>query len=483
MKNLKTLSTIVNDGKVILNLPEFDNGTKLELGIISTDNMLQQQTSPLDQEIENQENAMPNTTTFEELGLMESLLQALAEDGFKQPTPIQIKAIPGIIQGRDMLANAQTGSGKTAAFTLPIIQHLAETKPKKRKYPRALILSPTRELANQIGQSIATYAEYTGVRFTTIYGGVSPKQQVRQLRRGKDMIIATPGRLLDLINQGIADISQIETFVLDEADRMLDIGFIREIEKIIEMIPEHCQTLLFSATIPPQIVTLAKNILINPQRVSVDPPTATVDSVKNSVYFVEKADKYKLLTHLLEKKKVGKALVFMRTKHSANKTARRLEKNGISADAIHGDKSQAARERALQNFKTGRAKVLVATDVASRGIDVADITHVINYDMSSEAEVFIHRVGRTARAGKSGVSYNFCAEDERENLIAIERLIKKHIHRVKSYPFKSPIPVPPQTDLYSTKRFRTKKRKSNRNERAYKKRSQKKFSKKRKSYN
>lgn len=472
MNDLKTLKVIVNDGKVTLDLPEFLDGTKLELRIVSIENSLQEQISDqIKQEpeeyyepetITESGTLIDTTVSFHELKLINPLLEAIEEQGYLHPSPIQVKAIPLALEGRDILGTAQTGSGKTAAFSLPIIQLLAADEPKGKPYPRALILSPTRELASQIGESIANYGVYTEIRHVTIYGGVSQKPQERELRKGKDVLVATPGRLLDLIDQGIIDLDRIEIFVLDEADRMLDMGFIHDIRKVLKLIPDNCHTMLFSATMPRQILDLANKMLVNPERVSVDPPSSPVETITSSVFFVEKPDKFKLLAHLIKTEHISKALVFMRTKHSANNTAKKLTRQNIIADSIHGNKSQNGRERALRGFKNGEIKVLVATDIAARGIDIDNITHVINYDMSNEAEIYIHRIGRTARAGKSGIAYNFCDEKERSYLVDVERLIQNHLIRPKKYPFASDITAPSLTELNPKKRMRSKKRKRRR---------------------
>lgn len=473
MKDLKTLKAIVKDGKIILDLPDYIDGTQLELKIISSEKSLQEQISDqFGQDTESHYNPddiadsgtlIDKNKLFHELNLIAPLLEAVEEQGYRHPSPIQVKAIPLALEGRDVLGTAQTGSGKTAAFSLPIIQLLAANKPRGKPYPRALILSPTRELASQIGESIDTYGEYTEIRQVTIYGGVSQKPQERELKKGKDVLVATPGRLLDLIGQGIIDLDRIEIFVLDEADRMLDMGFIHDIRKVIKLIPDKRQTMLFSATMPKQIIDLANKMLINPEHISVDPPSSPVETIASSVFFVEKPDKFKLLAHLLKSEKISKALVFMRTKHSANNTAKKLSRRNIVADSIHGNKSQNGRERALRGFKKGDISVLVATDIAARGIDINDITHIINYDMSNEAEVYVHRIGRTARAGKSGIAYNFCDEKERSYLVDVERLIQDHLMRAEDYPFMSNIQAPDMTDLNpSRRRSRPKRRKQRR---------------------
>ncbi len=472
MKDLKTLKAIVKDGKVTLDLPEFLDGTKLEIKIISTEKSLQEQISDQikrepeeyyqPETIADTGTLIDNTVLFHQLKLINPLLEAIEEQGYNHPSPIQVQAIPLALEGRDILGTAQTGSGKTAAFALPIIQLLAANEPKGKPYPRALILSPTRELASQIGESIANYGVYTEIRHVTIYGGVSQRPQERELKKGKDVLVATPGRLLDLIDQGIINLDRIEIFVLDEADRMLDMGFIHDIRKVLKLIPNNCHTMLFSATMPKQILELANKMLVDPVRVSVDPPSSPVETIDSSVFFVEKSDKFNLLAHLLKTDNITKALVFMRTKHSANNTAKKLTRQNIIADSIHGNKSQNGRERALRGFKNGEIKVLVATDIAARGIDIDDITHVINYDMSNEAEIYVHRIGRTARAGKSGIAYNFCDEKERSYLVDVERLIQDHLIRPKKYPYVSKIPAPSLTELNPQRKTRSKKKKRRR---------------------
>ncbi|MHA1912614.1 MAG: DEAD/DEAH box helicase [Candidatus Kariarchaeaceae archaeon] len=471
MKDLTILKTTVNDGKAILDLPEFLDGTKLELRIISIEEPLQKQQVERfkrDDEIIQKTDEVTDTETvsdagtlidksklFTEMNLIDPLTRSIEEQGYKHPSPIQVKAIPIALQKKDILATAQTGSGKTAAFALPIIQILSANKPKGKAYPRTLILAPTRELANQIGESMASYAKYTEIKHVTVYGGVSQNPQARQLKKGKDVIVATPGRLLDLIDQRIADIDWIEILVIDEADRMLDMGFIHDIRKIMKMIPDTTQIMMFSATMPPQIQSLADTVLVDPVRISVDPPSSPVDTIESSVFFVEKPEKFNLLLHLIKTEKINKALVFMRTKYSANRIVKKLVREKIRSDAIHGNKTQSSRERALNDFKNGRIRVLVATDIAARGIDIDDITHVINFDMSNEAETYVHRIGRTARAGKSGIAYNFCMEDERYYLVEIERLIQKHLNRAEKHPFMSKIPAPSPTDLDSKKKIKS----------------------------
>ncbi len=384
---------------------------------------------------------------FHELSLTDPIHRALSEQGYRNPTPIQIKVIPVALQGKDILATAQTGSGKTAAFALPIIQRIEARKTRGRSFPRALIVSPTRELASQIGENIKKYAWYTRVRQVTVYGGVSKIPQTRQLKKGKDIIVATPGRLHDLITEGVVELDRIETLVLDEADRMLDMGFIDSILELILMIPDTSQIMLFSATMPQQIVDLANKVLVKPAIISADPPASPVDSIASSVFFVEQDDKFSLLSHIITTEGIKKALVFMKTKHSADRLVKKLRKDRIRSDAIHGDKAQHLREKTLKNFKSGDIPVLVATDVAALGIDVNNITHIINFDMPAEAEMYIHRIGRTGRVGKKGIAYNFCAERERHYLVGIEQLIGQHLKRAENYPFMSQIPVPEKTDL------------------------------------
>ncbi len=465
MKNLRTLDVVVNNGKVVLDLPEYSDGTKLKIQIISLEKILEEQLTDQFKNENFHEDINDDKIRFEDLDLIYPILEAITQQGYEYPTPIQVKAIPLALKGKDLLATAQTGSGKTAAFSLPMIQLLSNNPVKGKSYPRGLILSPTRELASQIGESIWKYSELTDIRHVTIYGGVNQKPQVRHLQRGKDIVVATPGRLLDLINQGHMEMDRIEIMVLDEADRMLDMGFIRDIRKIIKMIPDMAQIMLFSATMPKQILELADQILVNPENVAVDPPASTVDTIESSVFFVEKSDKFELLIHLLYEEKINKALIFSRTKHGANKIVKKLLREHISASAIHGNKSQSAREKALSEFKNNEIQVLVATDIAARGIDIDDITHVINFDMSNEEETYVHRIGRTARAGKSGKAYNFCDESERPYLMAIERLTQKHLIRAENYPFMSRIAPPKPTDLEGKQRKNKSSYKRSRNER------------------
>ncbi len=377
---------------------------------------------------------------FGDLKLIEPLLRAVRAEGYTEPTPIQVQAIPQVLAGKDLIGCAQTGTGKTAAFALPILQRLVAQN-RQRAATRVLVLSPTRELATQISDSFAAYGRHTGLKSQVVFGGVGQQPQVDAWRRGTDILVATPGRLLDLMQQGIIRLNTIEIFVLDEADRMLDMGFIHDVRKIIAAIPVKRQTLLFSATMPQDIQDLADRILINPVRVEVTPQATTVDKVDQSVFFVNKGDKRALLEHLLSDREraIRRVLVFTRTKHGANKLAEQLERANIQAEAIHGNKSQTARERALANFKSGKTRVLVATDIAARGIDVDDVTHVINYDLPNEPESYVHRIGRTARAGAAGTAYSFCDAEEREYLRDIEKLIRLHVPVVADHPYASPL--------------------------------------------
>jgi ATP-dependent RNA helicase RhlE len=363
---------------------------------------------------------------FEDLNLIALLLEAVRKEGYTTPTPIQERAIPHMLAGRDVLGCAQTGTGKTAAYALPILQHLYTAIPRGGQRPiRSLVVAPTRELASQIEESFASYGAGTGLRQSVIFGGVGQGLQVDALRRGVDILVATPGRLLDLMNQGIVNLTSVEIFVLDEADRMLDMGFIHDIRRIVAALPRRRQTVLFSATLPSEIVTLAKGILCNPVRVSVTPSATPVAAIEQSVCFVEKPDKLALLVHLLLEKEITRALVFTRTKFGADKVVRHLKRAAIQAMAIHGNKSQGNRERALDAFKQGSTRVLVATDIASRGLDIDDISHVISVDLPNEPEVYVHRIGRTGRAGAAGIAISFCSTAEKSNLAAIERLIRR----------------------------------------------------------
>ncbi|WP_293860517.1 DEAD/DEAH box helicase [uncultured Alsobacter sp.] len=364
-------------------------------------------------------------TTFSDLGLDAALLKALATENYVTPTPIQAKAIPHVLAGKDLLGVAQTGTGKTAAFALPILHRLAAApRPAPRKGCRALVLSPTRELASQIAESFEAYGRHLGMNVTVIFGGVKIGKQIRDMMNGMDVVVATPGRLLDLVNQRAVTLSEVETIVLDEADQMLDMGFIHDIKKLVAMLPKKRQSLFFSATMPPAIAELADRFLSDPVKVAVTPVATTAERIDQSVIFVETARKQALLTKLLDDKSIERALVFTRTKHGADRVVRRLAASGIPAGAIHGNKSQPQRERALADFREGRARLLVATDIAARGIDVDGVSHVINFDLPNVPESYVHRIGRTARAGAAGVAISFCDGEERAYLRDIERLTR-----------------------------------------------------------
>jgi ATP-dependent RNA helicase RhlE len=366
-------------------------------------------------------------TDFQSLGLSETLLKAVASEGYTSPTPVQEQSIPPLLDGRDVLGVAQTGTGKTAAFALPVLQIMGRKRPQGKRHIRALILSPTRELAAQIDERFAAYSEHMDIRHRVIFGGVKQNPQVRALQKGLDILVATPGRLLDLIGQGFVDITKVEFFVLDEADRMLDMGFIRDIEKVLKLLPNKRQNLLFSATMPKSIAKLAGSFLNNAVMVDVSPKEMTVDRIEQKIMFLRKADKRRLLVQLIKDERVKRGIVFTRTKHGANRLVKQLDQSNIAAAAIHGNKSQGARTRALAGFKDGSIPILVATDIASRGIDVDGITHVFNYDLPNEPESYVHRIGRTARAGRSGISYAFCDDSESGYLVGIQQLIGKEI--------------------------------------------------------
>ena len=358
--------------------------------------------------------------TFKELDLIEPILKALEQTGYTTPTPIQEQAIPVLLKGKDLLGCAQTGTGKTAAFAIPIIQRLYQSDSKKGI--KALILTPTRELAIQIGESFDAYARYTRVKHTVIFGGVPPKPQIDALKRGVQVLIATPGRLLDLQAQGYISLKGLDYFVLDEADRMLDMGFIHDIKRVLKLIPDKRQTLFFSATMPPEIEKLANSILTSPEKVEVTPVSSTVDTIQQSVYFVEKNEKKDLLLYLLKDKSIESVLIFTRTKYGADKLAKILNKNSVVAEAIHGNKSQNARQRALNNFKDRSTRVLIATDIAARGIDVNLLSHVINYELPNISETYVHRIGRTGRAGRTGRSFTLVSGREIYKIRDIERI-------------------------------------------------------------
>ena len=367
------------------------------------------------------------------MNLMKPLLDAIAQCGYQTPTPIQRETIPPVLSGKDVLGCAQTGTGKTAAFALPILQRLAQNKAKGKGRPiRTLILTPTRELALQIYENFLSYGKKLPLRSCVIFGGVGQQPQVDALQKGVDILVATPGRLNDLIGQGYISLADLEIFVLDEADRMLDMGFIHDVKRVIAQLPAQRQTLFFSATMPQDVEKLALSILTNPVTVKVDPVSSTVDTIRQFLYMVDKANKRHLLADLLQKPNVESALVFTRTKHGADRVVRELSKAGIAAKAIHGDKSQGARQEALSQFKKGKIHVLVATDIAARGIDIAGLSHVFNYDLPNEPEAYVHRIGRTGRAGHEGVAISFCCIDEQKQLNDIEKLINKKLVRLES---------------------------------------------------
>ena len=376
--------------------------------------------------------------TFKDLGLIEPILKALDEQGYTQPTPIQEQSIPILLKGDDLLGCAQTGTGKTAAFSIPIIQQLVnegiDTKGKRKI--KALVVTPTRELAIQISDNFKAYAKYTDIKRTVIYGGVKQGSQVNALRGGVDVLVATPGRLLDLMQQGFITLQHIEYFILDEADQMLDMGFIHDIKKIIAKLPVKRQSLFFSATMAKEIVELAGKILLgNPQRVTIEPKKTTAEKVEQAVYYVQKADKPKLLNHILGENPGSSTLVFSRTKHGADKIVRVLDKAKIKSAAIHGNKSQNQRQKALNDFKDGKLKVLIATDIAARGIDVEDLALVINYDLPNVPETYVHRIGRTGRASASGIALSFCNGEEKPYLKDIQKLINQSIPVIDNHPF------------------------------------------------
>ena len=371
---------------------------------------------------------------FNKLGLIDPILLALAEQGYTTPTPIQEQAIPIVLEQKDLLGCAQTGTGKTAAFAIPILQ-LLYTQKVHTPGIKCLILTPTRELAIQIDESFEAYGKYTKISHTVIFGGVSQLHQTNRLKRGVDVLIATPGRLLDLMNQGFISLRHLQIFVLDEADRMLDMGFINDVKRVITKLPERRQTLFFSATMPPEIQKLSDVLLNKPAKIEVTPVSSTAEKIDQSLFYVEKQYKNMLLLHLLKDADVKTALVFTRTKHGADKVVKVLDKENIKAAAIHGNKSQNARQNALKNFKDGTIRVLVATDIAARGIDIDDLTHVINFELPEIPETYVHRIGRTGRAGNTGVAYSFCDADEKDELKQIQKLIAKNIPVVTHHPY------------------------------------------------
>lgn len=381
---------------------------------------------------------MKNILVFDDFDLLSPIKKAIAETGYTVPTPIQAQAIPQLLSGRDLLGCAQTGTGKTAAFALPILNYLATNAERVQpKHTRVLVLSPTRELAIQIFESFKTYGKHLHLRYAVVYGGVGQRPQEQALARGVDVVIATPGRLLDLVGQRFLNLSSIETFVLDEADRMLDMGFVHDIKRVLQLLPKERQNIFFSATMSPEAEKLANAILRNPKKVEVTPVATTAELIEQSVMFVESADKMSLLKHLLQDKALSRVILFSRMKHVANRIAESLKKAGISAEPIHGNKSQSARQRALENFKAGRTRVLVATDLAARGIDVDNISHVINYELPNVSESYVHRIGRTARAGAQGLAIAFCNAEEKAFLRDIEKLIGESIPVDRDQPFHS----------------------------------------------
>ena len=377
---------------------------------------------------------------FEDLNIIPEVLRALKDEGYKKPTSIQEKAIPLVLNREDVLGSAQTGTGKTAAFAIPIIQHLVKRKkPDGKRKITSLVVTPTRELALQIGESFTAYARYTPIKNTVIYGGVGQSAQTDALRRGVNILVATPGRLLDLMDQGFISLNDIRYFVLDEADRMLDMGFIHDIKKIISKLPKSRQSLFFSATMPKNIVSLSNQILINPKKVAVSPVSSTAETIQQYLYMTNRDNKRELLLHILKDSSIQQVLIFSRTKHGADRIVRNLRKKNIECSAIHGDKSQNQRQKALKSFKKNEIRVLVATDIAARGIDIDKLQHVINYDIPNESETYVHRIGRCGRAGENGISISICEPEENVFIRAIEKLIKKKIEVVHDNPF-------PQTD-------------------------------------
>ena len=385
---------------------------------------------------------------FSELHVMPAILKALEEEQYATPTPIQEQAIPPALLGRDLLGCAQTGTGKTAAFAVPTLQRLSAAPPAAHRAIRCLVLTPTRELALQVHESFGTYGRYVGLRACVIFGGVSQNPQEEALKAGVDILIATPGRLMDLMGQGLVQLDAVEILILDEADRMLDMGFIHDVRKIIAKTPQQRQTLFFSATMPPEIVQMTKAILRDPAYVSIDPERPTIEAIEQSVYFVDKQNKRELLLHLLQNPAIVSALVFTRTKHGADRVTKELRKNNIRAQAIHGDKSQNARQQALKDFKSGANRVLVATDIAARGLDIDDLSHVINFEIPNIPETYIHRIGRTGRGGNSGISISLCDFEEKKLLKDIEKLCGRQIPVVEDHPYPMQIfqviPKPPQ---------------------------------------
>ncbi len=407
--------------------------------------------------------------TFKELHLVDPILEALDDAGYTEPTPIQEQAIPILLRGKDLLGCAQTGTGKTAAFAIPIIQNLYLDKQLEKGRSRkisTLVVTPTRELAIQIGESFTAYAKYTKLRNTVIFGGVKQGKQVRALESGIDILVATPGRLLDLIGQGYISLKDVKYSVLDEADQMLDMGFIHDIKKIIERLPDKRQSLFFSATMPQNIVQLSKKMLGDPEKITIKPGQATAEKVEQAVYYVSKRNKIKLLAHVIKEKNEKSTLVFSRTKHGANKIVKLLGREDIRAEAIHGNKSQGARQQALGNFKDGKTGVLVATDIAARGIDVSQLSLVINYDLPNVPETYVHRIGRTGRAKESGVAISFCDVEERPYLRDIQRLISQDIPVIEDHPFPDDGKREPKSEQAQTQRPQRREWKNKRNDRS-----------------
>jgi len=399
------------------------------------------------------EQMLEKKISFDAFGLRPEILRAVAEKNYAVPTPIQEKAIPVVLEGKDLIGCAQTGTGKTAAFALPILHRLQETpwRGTGRRPIRVLVLTPTRELASQIAESFGAYGRHTALKHAIVFGGVNQGPQAQALRRGIDILVATPGRLLDLMSQGLVPLRTVETFVLDEADRMLDMGFIHDIRRVIDQLPAKRQTLFFSATMPREIQGLADTILRDPSHVAVTPVATPAEAVEQRIHYVEKSEKIKLLKHLLDGPAIKNALVFTRTKHGADAVTRQLERYQVRAEAIHGNKSQNAREKALASFKRGVTRVLVATDIAARGLDIVDLSHVVNFDLPNEPESYVHRIGRTGRAGASGTALSFCSVDERPFLADIERLIRKHLPVAEDHPYRSGYGAGTPTNLDPTR--------------------------------
>ncbi|MBU2882133.1 DEAD/DEAH box helicase [Psychrosphaera sp. B3R10] len=398
--------------------------------------------------------------SFSSLGLSESILKALSEKNYETPTPIQAQAIPAVLSGKDLMAAAQTGTGKTAGFTLPLLHRLADGKKASSNQVRALILTPTRELAAQIAENVEMYGKHLNLNYVCVFGGVKINPQMMALRKGADVLVATPGRLMDLFNQRAVRFDELETLVLDEADRMLDMGFIHDIKRILKLLPTKRQNLMFSATFSDDIKTLAKGLMNDPVEVSVSPANATANTVNQMLYEIDRSNKSKLLIKLIKQNNWQQVLVFSRTKHGANRLARNLDSKNITAAAIHGDKSQGARTRALANFKDGSIRVLVATDIAARGIDINELPQVINFDMPNIAEDYVHRIGRTGRAGSEGIAVSFVCEEEFDSLSKIEQLIQKHIDRSVDEEFKPSLKVPASRPIRAPQKKKPKKVKS-----------------------